>query len=145
MTLSREVMNKHALISIVAVSCCLCMLVSPTSPKNIHTLSHPDETPHMYVRAWTLCCFHSRISRGGRPGLPSLISLRFLWTQSNTQPTISSQSFRRSLTAPVDSCANIKSAPAISGVTNACSVWAKVPESDARIVLSFIYFREAYL
>ena len=26
-------------------------------------------------------------SRGGRPGLPSLINLRFLWTQSNTQPT----------------------------------------------------------
>ena len=23
-------------------------------------------------------------SRGGRPGLPSLINLRFLWTQSNT-------------------------------------------------------------
>ena len=26
-------------------------------------------------------------SRGGRPGFPSLISLRFLWTYSNTQPT----------------------------------------------------------
>ena len=36
-------MNKHALISIIT-SCCLCMSVSPISPKNIHTLSHPDQT-----------------------------------------------------------------------------------------------------
>ena len=27
-------------------------------------------------------------SRGGRPGLPSLINLRFLWTQSNTSANI---------------------------------------------------------
>ena len=43
-TLSREVMNKHAFIS---ASCCLCISVSPTLPKNtiyIHTLSHLDET-----------------------------------------------------------------------------------------------------
>ena len=26
-------------------------------------------------------------SRGGRPGFPSLISLRFLWSKCNTQPT----------------------------------------------------------
>ena len=36
-------MNKHALISIIT-SCCLCMSVSPISPKNTHTLSHPDQT-----------------------------------------------------------------------------------------------------
>ena len=32
------------------------------------------------LRAQELC-----ESRGGRPGLPSLISLRFLWTLSNTE------------------------------------------------------------
>ena len=37
-------MIKQALISIKAASCCLCMSVSPTSPKSRHTLSHPDET-----------------------------------------------------------------------------------------------------
>ena len=36
----------------------------------------------MLFRARELC-----ESRGGRPGFPSLISPRFLWTQSNTQPT----------------------------------------------------------
>ena len=39
----------QALISIVAASCCLCMSVSPTSPKSIHTLSHPDETGRVIV------------------------------------------------------------------------------------------------
>ena len=34
----------QALLSIMAVSCCLCMSVPPTSPKSVHTLSHPDET-----------------------------------------------------------------------------------------------------
>ena len=34
----------QALISIMAASCCLCMSMSPTSPKSIHALSHPDET-----------------------------------------------------------------------------------------------------
>ena len=29
----------------MAASCCLCMSVSPASPKSIHTLRHPDETP----------------------------------------------------------------------------------------------------
>ena len=42
-TLSREVMNKQALISVMAASCCLCVSVSPTSPRTIHTLSHTDE------------------------------------------------------------------------------------------------------
>ena len=32
-------------------------------------------------------------SRGGRPGLRSLISLRFLWTLSNTQPTVPTKDF----------------------------------------------------
>ena len=32
-------------------------------------------------------------TKGGRPGLPSLISLRFLWTLSNTQPTVPTKDF----------------------------------------------------
>ena len=39
------------------------------------------DAPHGYVRAWTLCCFHSRIN---------------------------SQTFRRALTESADSCAEIK-------------------------------------
>ena len=42
------------------------------------------EAPHVYVRAWTLCCSESLIS---------------------------TQRFRRALTASVDSCAEMKSAP----------------------------------
>ena len=45
------------------------------------------DTPHVYVRAWTLCCFHSLIS---------------------------TQTFRRALTASVDRCAEIKSAPSVA-------------------------------
>ena len=41
------------------------------------------DAPHVYVRAWTLCCFHCLIS---------------------------TRTFRRVLTASVDSCAEIKSA-----------------------------------
>ena len=41
------------------------------------------DAPHVYVRAWALDCFHSRIS---------------------------TQTFRRALTASVDSCTEIKSA-----------------------------------
>ena len=55
----------------------------------------------MYVRAWTLCCFDS------------------------------TQTFQRAMTVSVDSCAEIKSAPKFSGVTNSGSVWKKVPDSDA--------------
>ena len=42
---------------------------------------------------------------------------------------------RRALTASLDSCAEIKSAPSLSGrVTKSGRVWRKVPESDARSV-----------
>jgi len=42
---------------------------------------------------------------------------------------ISTQTFRRALTASVDSCAEIKNAP-FSGVTKSGRVWRKVPETD---------------
>jgi len=42
--------------------------------------------PHVYVCAWMLCCFHSHIS---------------------------TQTFRRALTASLDSCAELKSAPSV--------------------------------
>ena len=42
------------------------------------------------------------------------------------------QTFWRALTAPVDSCAEIKTECPFSGVTNSGRVWRKVPESDAR-------------
>ena len=63
--------------------------------------------PHVYVRAWTLCCFHSLIS---------------------------TESFRRALSVSVDCCAKIKSACPFSGVTTSGRVWRKVLESDARCV-----------
>ena len=62
---------------------------------------------HVYVCAWTLCCFCS-LTR--------------------------TQTFRRALTASVDSCAEIKSAPSVAYITNCGRVWRKVPESDARSV-----------
>ena len=60
------------------------------------------DVPHVYVRAWTLCCFHSLI------GTPT---------------------FWRVL---VDGCAEIKTECPFSGRTNSGRVWRKVPESDAR-------------
>ena len=45
------------------------------------------DASHVYVRAWALGCFYSRIS---------------------------TQTFRRALTASVDSCAEIKSAPSVA-------------------------------
>ena len=45
------------------------------------------DASHVYVRAWALGCFHSLIS---------------------------TQIFRRALTASVDSCAEIKSAPSVA-------------------------------
>ena len=58
---------------------------------------------HVYMGACTLGCFHSLIS---------------------------TQTFRRVLTALVDSCAEIKECH-FSGVTKSGRVWRKVPESDA--------------
>ena len=64
------------------------------------------DASHVYVRALVLGCFYSHIS---------------------------TQTFRRALTASVDSCAEIKQCP-FSGVTKSGRVWRKVPESDARSV-----------
>ena len=61
----------------------------------------------VYVRALALGCFYSHISTG---------------------------TFRRALTALLDSCAEIKYP--FSGVTKSGRVWRKVPESDARSVRS---------
>ena len=47
---------------------------------------------------------------------------------------ISTQTFRRELTASVDSCAEIKIECPFNGVTKSGGVWRKVPESDARSV-----------
>ena len=66
----------------------------------------PGVGSYVYVGAWALGCFHSHIS---------------------------TQTFRRALTASVDSCAEIKQCP-FSGVTNSGRVWRKVAESDARSV-----------
>ena len=69
------------------------------------------DAPHVYVRAWALGCFHSLIS---------------------------TRTFRRALTASVDSCAEIKS-DLFSGVTKSGRVWRKVPESGARSVLCTLW------
>ena len=62
---------------------------------------------HVYVRALALGCFYSHIS---------------------------TRSFRRALTASLDSCAEIKVECPFSGVTKSSRVWRKVPESGARSV-----------
>ena len=64
------------------------------------------DVPHVYVRAWALGCFYSHIS---------------------------TQTFRRALTASLDSCAEIKECP-FSAATKFGRVWRKVPESDAQSV-----------
>ena len=84
-------------------------MVSVDVKHHVYLLTYRDGTnslpranaPHVYVRAWMLGCFHSLIS---------------------------AQTFRRALTASVDSCAEIKSAT-FSGVTNFGRVWRKVTES----------------
>ena len=63
------------------------------------------DASHVYVRGRALGCFHSLIS---------------------------TKTFRRALTASVDSCAE-KECP-FSGVTKSGRVWRKVPESGARSV-----------
>ena len=64
------------------------------------------DASHVYVRAWALGCFRSHIS---------------------------TRTFRRALTASLNSCAIDKECP-FSGVTKSGRVWRKVPESDARNV-----------
>ena len=71
------------------------------------------DAPHFYVRAWVLDCFHSHIS---------------------------TRNFLRTLTASVDSCAEIKCP--FSGVTKSGRVWRKVLESDARSVHCHISTRK---
>ena len=63
------------------------------------------DASHVYVRALALGCFYSHIS---------------------------TRTFRRALTASVDSCAEIECP--FSGVTKSGRVWRNVPESDARSV-----------
>ena len=50
--------------------------------------------------------------------------------ESDARSVISTQTFRRALTASVDSCAEVKSACPFSGVSNAGKVWSKVRESE---------------
>ena len=77
--------------------------IKPKSFKSRRNLFLPGvDASHVYLRAWALGSFHSRIS---------------------------TQTFRRALTASVDSCAEIKNAP-FSGVTKSGRVWRKVPETD---------------
>ena len=47
---------------------------------------------------------------------------------------VSTRTFRAALTASVDSCAEIKSAPSAAYITSSGRVWRKVPESEARSV-----------
>ena len=63
------------------------------------------DASHVYVRALALGCFYSYICI---------------------------QTFRRALTASLDSCAEIECP--FSGVTKSGRVWRKVPESDDRSV-----------
>ena len=63
------------------------------------------DASHVYVRALALGCIYSHIS---------------------------TQTFRRALTASVDCCAEIKSAPQWRNLSG--RVWRKVPESGARKV-----------
>ena len=55
-------------------------------------------------------------------------------SQTSAWSLISTQTFRRALTASVDSCAGIKSTCPFSGITKSGRVWRKVPESGARSV-----------
>ena len=57
------------------------------------------DASHVYVRAWALGCFHSL-----------------------------TQTFRRALTASVDSCVEIQIECPFGGVTKSGRVWRKVPE-----------------
>ena len=47
---------------------------------------------------------------------------------------INTQTFRRALTAPVDSCAEIKECSFSGFITVSGRIWRKVPESDVRSV-----------
>ena len=47
---------------------------------------------------------------------------------ASTARLISTQAFLRTLTASVDSCAEIESAPSVAYITSSGRVWRKVPE-----------------
>ena len=66
------------------------------------------DAPHVYVRAWTLCCFHSLIS---------------------------TQTFRRALTASMDMQLRGDKECPFTGIISSGRVWRKVPESDVRSVV----------
>ena len=72
------------------------------------------DASRVYVRARALGCFHSLIS---------------------------TETFRRALTASLDSCAEILKECPFSGVTKSGRVWRKVPESDARSVRAVLTSR----
>ena len=84
------------------------------------------DAPHVYVRAWALGCFYSHIS---------------------------TQTFRRALTASLDSCTEIKSCP-FSGVTKSgsleegagkrCSECGLVPHSDCGFICVGVNFVGGY-
>ena len=74
------------------------------------------DAPHVYVRAWTLCCFHSHIG---------------------------TQAFRRALTASVHGQPRGDKEFPFSGVTSSGRVWSKVPESDIGSVVCFVTVSES--
>ena len=75
------------------------------------------DASHVYVRALALGCFYSHIS---------------------------TRTFRRALTASLDSCAEIKIECPFSGGAISGRVWRKVPESGARSVRSDRPFTERW-
>ena len=75
--------------------------------------------------------FESRRNAFFDPGRTRLV-FRCVLGRYVVSSLISTQTFRRALTASVDSCAEIECP--FSGVTNSGRVWRKVPESDARSV-----------
>ena len=90
------------------------MLLTPAQikPKSFESrqtlfILHGVDASHVYMRVRALGCFHNLIS---------------------------TETFRRVLTASVDSCAEIKSAPSVASVTKSGRVWRNVPESGARSV-----------
>ena len=73
------------------------------------------DASHVYVRALALGCFHSHIST--QTPSTGLRHLSFNWRkapESGARSVISTQNFWRALTASVDSCAEITSAPSVA-------------------------------
>ena len=90
------------------------------------------DAPHVYVRVWALGCFCSPIQTPSAavrhlPPRKDVVNQCLEFGLSH----ISTRTFRRALTASVDSCAEIKSAPSVA-YPKLARVWKKVPESNAR-------------